>query len=409
MVLPLPLSSLRVIDFSRYIAGPFCASILADLGAEVIRIEPVAGGEDRGLVPLGDAPDGALFMQMNRNKKSLAINTKTNEGRDLVERLISSADVVVTNMPVDTLRQNALDRISLQRLRPNIITVNISAFGPTGRLSERTGFDAIGQALSGAAYLAGTEGAPARSSSSYVDYGTGLAGAIGVLAALIQRDATGKGQDVQASLLATALTFINVAHIEEAVLGLKREPFGNRSPHSGPSDFFRTKDGTIAVQVVGERMFARWAKLIGRTDFLQDGRFKDDASRGRYGEHLSLAMREWTLKRTTVEALQALADAGIPAGPIYSPEQVVSDELVAETGILGKIGYPGLAAAAPLAELIVRLADRDTSIRSRAPLVGEHTDEILRGLGVADAEIERLRRSGIVASTELRLSARSAG
>jgi crotonobetainyl-CoA:carnitine CoA-transferase CaiB-like acyl-CoA transferase len=389
-----PLAAIRVIDFSRYIAGPFCASVLADLGAEVIRVEPPGGGEDRRLVPLGDAPDGALFLQMNRNKKSLAIDIKSPAGRAVIAKLVATADVVVTSMPIKALKSHGLDRPALEKLKPDIITANVSAFGPEGQLSQRTGFDAVGQAMSGAAYLAGGPGAPARSASSYVDYGTGLAAALGVLAAVIQRGQTGEGQDVQASLLATALTFLNVAHIEEAVLGLARAPFGNRSPNSGPSDIFPTRDGSIVVQVVGTPMFTRWARLVGRPELLDDARFKSDAARGNNGAALSAVMRDWTQQRSTADAIAALTQSGIPAGPVYAPAQVVADPLIAGTGVFATIDYPGLDRPAPVTNLLVRLGATNGAMR-RAPLAGEHTAEILEELGLA-SEIEVLARDGIV-------------
>ncbi|MGO4836802.1 CaiB/BaiF CoA transferase family protein, partial [Rhizobiaceae sp. 2RAB30] len=245
------LRGIRVLDFSRYIAGPYCASILADLGADVIRIEPVGGGEDRLLVPVTDDGQGALFIQMNRNKRSLAMNTGSEELRHILDELIVTSDVVVTNMPVEALKRQRLDYERLASIRTDIIATNLSAFGHSGSLRGKTGFDAVAQAVSGAAYLGGRSGNPSRAASSYVDYGTGLAGAMGTLAAVIERLRSGKGQNVQASLLATAMTFINAAHIEAAATDLDRHPWGNRSPFSGPSDLFGTLDGAIAVQVVG--------------------------------------------------------------------------------------------------------------------------------------------------------------
>src|SRR5262245_22674002 len=157
------LGGLRVLDFSRYIAGPFCASILGDLGAEVIRVEPAAGGEDRQLVPVVEGGEGALFLQLNRNKKSLAIETRSTEGREAIERLIRTADVVVTNMPLSALKKLRLDYDTLRALKPDIIVTNLSAFGVQGALADRTGFDAVAQGVSGAAYLGGDERGPSRS------------------------------------------------------------------------------------------------------------------------------------------------------------------------------------------------------------------------------------------------------
>jgi crotonobetainyl-CoA:carnitine CoA-transferase CaiB-like acyl-CoA transferase len=386
----LPLTSVRVIDLSRYLAGPYCGSILADLGAEVIRVEPVGGGEDRGLVPLGEDTGGALFLQANRNKKSLALDIKQSSGRRVLERLIATADVVLTNMPASALRKQSLDRVTLERIKPAIITANVSAFGTDGRLSERNGFDGIGQAMSGAAYLGGKRNHPVRAGCSYVDYGAGLAAAVGVLAALIHRSQTGVGQDVQASLLATAITFANGWHIEESVRRLDRRPFGNCSPNSAPSDVYRTQDGFIVVHVIGRQMFARWAKLIGRPEFISDPKLQTDAARGKAGPRLSRVMNEWTQQRTSTEAIETLTRSGVPAGPVYSPRQLLDDELVTETGIFQYVAHPGLDRPAPLAAPIVRLTESDPAIRRPAPSAGQHTVEILKALGMTPAEIESL-------------------
>ncbi|WP_137391686.1 CaiB/BaiF CoA transferase family protein [Rhodoligotrophos defluvii] len=395
------LGDLRVLDFSRYIAGPYCASVLGDLGAEVVRIEPVGGGEDRRLIPVTDDGDGALFLQLNRNKKSLAVDAASSEGRQIVERLTCTADVVITNMPVGTLKRHGLDYETLRRLKPDIIATNLSAFGPKGPLGGRTGFDAVAQAVSGAAYLGGSPSRPSRAASSYVDYGTGLAGAVGTLAAIIHRLKTGEGQNVQASLLATAFTFINAAHIEAAVKGTDRRPYGNRSPNSAPSDFFPTLDGAIAVQVVGNPMFRRWARLMDRPELARDPRFDSDAARGQNGLALSRVMRKWTKTRTTAQAIEQLGRAGIPSGPVYSPHQAIGDPDIMESGVLGTVSQPGVGTALPIANLLVQLQSIGQSVRAPAPSAGQHTAQVLRAIGYSDEEIAHLARKGCVGAPEL--------
>jgi formyl-CoA transferase len=395
----LPLAGVRVLDLSRFLAGPYCASILADLGATVIRVEPVEGGEDRGLVPLGEgSPGGAIFLQTNRNKQSLAMDIRSPDGRAVLERLIATADVVLTNLTPDTLARARLDRDTLTRIKPDLVTANISAYGAEGELSSRNGFDGVGQAMSGAAWLAGDGDTPARAGCSYVDFGAGLAAAVGVLAALIRRARTGQGEDVQASLLGTALTFANPWHIEEATRALGRQPFGNRSPNSAPSDVFRTRDGHIVVQVIGTQMFARWARLMGRPELIDDPRLQDDAQRGREAEWLSGIMSEWTQSRSSAEALAILAQHGLPAGPVHSPRQLIEDPLVAETQLLWPMPVPGQAIPAPIAGPLVRLDGVGPAIRDRAPFVGEHTAQVLRELGLSAAEISALTARGTIAS-----------
>ena len=384
------LSDIRVLDFSRYVAGPYCASILAALGAEVIRIEPPEGGEDRKLIPLGEKADGALFLQLNRGKKSLAINSASPRGREAIERLVPTADVVITNMPVKALKKRGLDYETLQKLRGDIITTNLSAFGTKGPLRDKTGFDAVAQGVSGSAYLGGEPLYPSRAASSYVDYGTGLAAAMGTLAAVIHRMKTGEGQDVQASLLATALTFINAAHIEAAVAGRDRQPWGNRSPFSAPSDFFRTADGCIAVQVVGNLMFGRWASLIGRPELADDPRFASDSDRGHHGAELSRIMQEWTAAKTTKQALQMLEAAGVPGGPVYSPRQVAADPCIAGSAMLSPTRYEGIDVPLPLASFLVQMDCLDPGGATPVPRIGQHTEELLRSVGYSPQEVRDL-------------------
>lgn len=393
-----PLRGVRVVDLSRFVASPYCASILGDLGAEVIRVEPAVGGEDRGLVPVGGGPGGALFLQVNRNKQSLALDIQKPRARTILDRLIATADVVVTNMPVQTLVRQKLDYAELCKIKPDIIAANTTAFGTQGAISARSGFDGLGQAMSGAAYLAGSKGEPRRAGCSYVDYGTGIALAVGVLAALIHRNATGEGQELHASLLTTALTFTNGWHIEAAVAGVDRAPFGNLSPNSAPSDVYRAADGHVVVQAIGSRMFASWANLIGRSDLLEDPRFTSDTERGRYGAHLSALMQGWIDKKTVAEVVDALTAAGIPCGPVYSPKQLLDDELVRESKVFSPTDVPGAPNSAPLVRPIVEFAGCDVSIRAAAPFAGAQTRTILSGLGLSGEEVDELIGSGIAAA-----------
>lgn len=392
-----PLRGVRVIDLSRFVASPYCASILGDLGAEVIRVEPVLGGEDRGLVPVGGGPGGALFLQVNRNKKSLALDIQKPQARALLDRLIATCDVVVTNMPAQTLVRQKLDYTELCKIKPSIIAANTTAFGTQGAISMRGGFDGLGQAMSGAAYLAGSEAEPRRAGCSYVDYGTGIALAVGVLAALIHRNATGEGQELHASLLTTALTFTNGWHIEAALAGVDRAPFGNLSPNSAPSDIYRAADGHVVVQAIGSRMFASWVHLVGRPDLLQDKRFTSDSERGRHGSFLSSVMQDWIANKTVADVVHVLTENGIPCGPVYSPKQLLADELVLESGVFTHVDVPGASNPAPLVRPIVEFAGCDVSIRGTAPSVGAQTRTILNDLGLSDEDIDALIEARIVA------------
>lgn len=390
------LDRVRVLDFGRYIAGPFCAALLADLGADVVRVEKVGGGEDRFLVPLTPAGDGALFMQVNRNKRGMTLNPMKPEGRAVLRRLAAGADVVVANLPDPALRALGLDHASLAAVNPRIVLTSVSAFGAGGPYSDRVGFDGVGQAMSGAMHLSGQPGQPTKSYVPWVDFMTALSACAGTLAALMARERTGRGQEVRGSLFGAALTAANAALIEQAVHAPDRVASLNRSQVSAPSDTHRTRDGWILVQTIGQPLFERWAALVGEPGWIDDPRFRDDMARGDHGEVVSARMSAWCAERTTAEALSALEEARIPAGPVLSPRQTLDDPHVAAAGLLKALAFPGAAAPAPVADTPFSLSAGAPGVTTRAPRLGEHTDEILGELGYPAAEIAALRAARAV-------------
>ena len=299
------LEGIRVLDFGRYIAGPFCAALLGDLGAAVIRIERIGGGEDRGMIPVGAGPNGggAMFLAMNRNKLGMTLDPAAPKGREIVRRLVATADVVVANLPPRVLRSLALDLESLRQTKPDIILTTVTGFGSGGPLSHKHGFDGIGQTMSGAVYLSGTPEQPIALKVPWVDFGTACLSAFGTLAALIERGKTGRGQKVEGALLRTAIAFTNATLIEQALTGADRIATLNRGFNSAPADIFQTKDGWIIATVIGAPMFRRWANMIGEEHWLSDPRFSDDQSRADHGEIISERMGRWCASRTCAEAL----------------------------------------------------------------------------------------------------------
>src|SRR3954465_1609573 len=247
--MPGVLDGIRVLDFGRYIAGPFCAALLGDLGAEVIRIERIGGGEDRGLIPVGAGPNGskagggAMFLAMNRNKLGMTLDPGSPKGREITKKLVASADVVVANLPPSVLRSLSLDLDSLRETKPDIILTTVTGFGAGGPLSHKHGFDGIGQAMSGAMHLSGHPELPTMTKAPWVVFGTAFLSAFGTLAALIERGKTGRGQKVEGALLRTAVAISNAMLIEQALTQVDRTRIGNRAFNAAPGDVYKTRDG----------------------------------------------------------------------------------------------------------------------------------------------------------------------
>ena len=390
------LEGIRVLDFGRYIAGPFCGTLLGDMGAEVIRIEKVDGSEDRFLSPITENGDGAMFMQLARNKRGMTLNPMKPQGREIVEKLVATADVVVANLPPETLKAMALDYESLCSTKPDIILTMISAFGRGGPYSNRVGFDGLGQAMSGNMYMSGTPEQPVKAYAPFIDFGTASLAAFGTMAALYERQKTGKGQIVEGSLFNTALTMMNGTVIEQAAIKPNRVATMNRAQTSAPADTFKTKDGWVLVQSVGGPLFKRWADLMGEDHWLDDPRFEDDITRGDNGEIISKRLAEWCAERTSEEVLKAMEEVRLPAGPILSPQEVLEDPHIAAKGLFQPLEYPGLSAPAPVMRTPVELSETPGEIRSRAPTLAEHTDEIMEELGYSESDIQALKGKRII-------------
>ena len=390
------LAGFRVLDFGRFIAGPYCAALLGDLGADVIRIERIDGGEDRFIPPLTDTGEGGMFLQMNRNKRCLTLDLDSDAGRRIVRELVTGADVVVANLPPETLRHLGLDHDTLAALNPRIVLTTATAYGPGGPLSRMPGFDAVGQAMSGAMFMSGQPDAPMRANANYVDFSTAQALAMGTLAALWARERSGTGQRVEGSLLRSALIQTNAVLIEQALAAPDRVPQGSRGYLAAPSDLFRAQDGWLVVATIGQAMFRRWCRLVGHDELLDDPRFADDIQRGANSRAISDLMAAWCAPRSREQVLKALAEAKIPAAPVLSPQQALDDEHIRATALLPQRPFADTAQHYPLAPHPVEMSADPAVFQRPAPRLGQHTEEILAELGYDAAAVAELRAQRIV-------------
>ena len=390
------LEGVKVLDFGRYIAGPFCGALLADYGAEVIRIERVNGSEDRYVTPVSNDGQGAMFLQLNRNKLGLTLNPTKDKGKEIVKRLVERSDIVIANLPEQTLKSMGLNYEDLKSINPGIILTSNTAFGTTEPYAERVGFDGVAQAMSGAMDMTGDPEKPTKAYAPYVDFCSASLAAFGTLLAFLEKQKTGMGQRVQTSLLQTALTTTNSLLIEQEILNVNREASMNRAQTSGPSDTFKTKDGWILVQTVGRPLFERWANLMGEDHWLNDKKFEDDLSRGENGLIISERMAEWCSQRTSAEAIKELESSRIPVGEVLKANETLHEEHILKKGSFIKMKYPTMDKEYSVVGPAIDLSENPGEIKTRSPELGEHNIEILSGLGYSQEEIDQLKEDRII-------------
>lgn len=391
------LEGVRVLDVTRYVAGPVCTALLSDLGADVIRIEPPGGGEDRTPLPFAEGFHGGVgFTQTNRNKRGLTLDLASERGKEVFKRLLKTADIVVANLPPASVRSLGLEYERLAAVKPDIIFLHLTTFGTTGPFADRLGFDAIAQVMSGTTHLSGDPDKPMKSAAAWVDMATGFLGAYGLMAALRHRDLTGEGQRVETNLLQTAMTVSNYFLIDEAFNHYGRVGTGNRAQSGGPADLIRTKDGWVYMVALGNPMFKRWARMVGREEeLLADPRFTSDESRAENGGALSAIAAEWAETRTTAEALAELARFKIPAGPLLTPAQVLRDPQITEV-YMENVPVEGLLKPVPFVRPPVTFSKTPGQIKAGPPRAGQHNDELLGEAGFTADEIEALRAGNVI-------------
>lgn len=390
------LDGVRVLDYGRFVAAPWCGAILSDMGADVIRVEKREGGEDRWVQAVTDSGEGGMFLQCNRNKRSLTLDSTTADGAEITRKLVARADVVVANMPPAAMRASGLDYESLQAIKPDIILASATGYGEGGPYSDRIGFDGTGQVMSGAIFRQGLPELPIRSSVPYVDFATAMGLAVGVMMALYHRQQTGEGQHVEGALLPTALMMSNGLLIERDVFGVDKPRMANRGTSVAPCDLYEVADGWVLLQVVGPAMFKRWCRLVDREDLFDDPRFASDDLRAQHGDVLNEIMQTWCRQMTREEVMAAAEGAKLPAGPLSSPQEVLDDPHVHAMGYLKRMPFPGAPHDIPITETPFRLSKTPGVINTRAPMLGEHTEQILREIGFDAEQVADLRVRSII-------------
>ena len=383
------LARLRVLDLSRVRAGPTCVRQFADFGADVIKIESPPGVDPNE--NMGGPRDGPDMQNLHRNKRSMTLNLKLPEAREVFARLVKTADVVIENYRPDVKYRLGIDYESLSRLNERIILASISGFGQDGPYQERPGFDQIAQGMSGLMGVTGDPGGkPMRTGAAIADVAAGLYAALGVLTALYERERSGKGQWVQSSLLSAGIGLLDFQAARYVMKGEVPEKMGNDHPTSMPTSAYQTADGYINVACSGDGMWKRLCNLLGREDLLADPDFKTNEARSTHRARLNRVLNESFAEKKSADWVEELNKAGVPCGPIYRMDEVFADPQVRHLSAAAEVAHPRLGRFKLLSQ-VVKLSRTPASIASATPEAGQHTDEILKELAYSDAEIAALR------------------
>jgi len=393
-----PLTGLKVIELAHIMAGPVCGLMLADMGADVIKVEKVPGGDDsRRFLPPDIGGESAAFMMMNRNKRGIAIDLKQNAGRDVLRRLLAGADVVIENYRQGTMERLGLGYETLRQENPGLIYCEISGFGRSGPYAGRGGFDLIAQGMSGLMSVTG-EGPgrpPVKVGAPVTDITAGILGAMGVLAAYIERQRSGRGQRVDTSLFEAGITHSYWQSAITFATGQPPGPMGSAHPLNAPYQAFQTADGWLNLGAANQANWLRLLDAIGVPELAEDPRFADNAARMAHLDELAAALTAVFRKRNTAEWLERLEAAKVPAGPVLDIAEMHADPQTLARRMVVEAPHAGLGPVKTLG-LPVKFSETPGGIVAGAPLYGEHSREVLAEQGLSDAEIAALIDSGAV-------------
>ena len=390
-----PLAGLRVLDLTEHMAGPFCTMILADMGAEVLKVErPGKGDSSRAMGEGGER--NPFFRYINRNKKSVTLDYKGAPGRAVFLRLVRAVDVLVENYRATVMERAGLGYGALAAENPRLVYAQLSGFGPDGPYRDKGGLDLIAQGMGGLMHVTGEpDGPPTSVGQPICDLGTGMWGVQGILAALYERNRTGHGQKVDCSLLETALGFAGWTGAAWLVDGQEPRRQGARHRQNAPYQRFATGDGYLMVGAATQDLWERFARALGRPDWIEDPRFKRSVDRLRNRAALEKEIETVLETRPTAHWVGVLDAATVPSGPVSTYAQLFADPQVRHLGMVVHADDPELGRV-PHIRASVRLSRSRVGVRTVAPRLGAHTDEVLAGLGYGPAEIETLRHDRVI-------------
>jgi crotonobetainyl-CoA:carnitine CoA-transferase CaiB-like acyl-CoA transferase len=393
-----PLAGLKVIDLSHVMAGPACAMLLADMGADVIKVEKLPGGDDaRRMVPPEISGESAAFLMMNRNKRGIALNLKTGAGRKVLSRLLRDADVLIENYRRGTMEKMGFGYEALHAMNPRLIYCSISGFGRTGPYADRGGFDLVTQGMSGLMSITG-EGPgcpPVKIGAPVTDITAGILGCVGILAALHSRASTGQGQMVDTSLFEAGIVHTYWQSAICFATGQAPGPMGTAHPLNAPYQAFPVADGWITVGAANQGNWLRMLEALEAPELADDPRFVDNAERMRNLPALQEKLSEMFKKRTSAEWLRRLEEAGVPAGPVLDVKQMQADPQALARDMIVKTTHPKAGEVNSIG-LPVKFSETPGSVSRAAPLLGQQTREVLREHGFSDAEADEMAAQGAI-------------
>ena len=393
----LPLENIKILDLTRVLAGPYCTMTLADLGAEVIKLEmPGQGDDSRAFGPYIEN-ESAYFMSLNRNKESITLNLKKDKAKEILKQLVEKVDVIIENFKPGTMEKLGLGYDVLREINPKIIYAASSGFGHYGPYSERPAYDGVVQAMGGIMSITGQkDGEPTRVGPSVGDIFAGLFTSIGILAAINRRNIDGKGAKIDVSMLDCQVAILENALARYFVTGESPKPEGNRHASIVPFEPFETSDGKIMIAAGNDNLWRKLCKAVEKTDLAMDERFMTNPLRNKNYDYLRPLLAIEIKKKTTDAWQKIFIDGGVPSGPINNMEMVVKDEQVLARNMIQEMIHP-VAGLIHLPGIPIKISDCDDNIRFSAPTLGQHTDDILsRYLGYTIDEIEKLRLEDIL-------------